>query len=58
MKGDFKIAFRRDFRELVVPALARVDAELLAGLAGQQIPGAFDVFGGKRLAIVPFDALA
>ena len=27
-------------------------------LAGQQVPGAFDVCGGERLAVVPFDALA
>src|SRR5271166_2136863 len=57
MKGDLIVAVRRHLREVAVPALARIDAELLAGPAGEEIPGAFDVLGGERLAVVPFDAL-
>jgi len=58
MKRYLIVALRRHFREVVVPAFARIDAELVAGLAGHEIPGAFDVLGGERLAVVPFDALA
>ena len=57
-KRHLVIAVGRDLDEVVVPGLARVDAQLLGRLALQQIPGAFDVGGGERLAVMPFDALA
>ena len=44
--------------EVVVPGFARVDAQFFARLALQQVPGAFDIRGRERLAVVPFDALA
>jgi hypothetical protein len=43
--------------EVAVPGLARVEAELVLRFAGQHVPGAFDVGGGERLAVVPSDAL-
>jgi len=47
-----------DAIEVAVPGLAWIDAQRLASLALQQIPGAFDVTGAERPAVVPFDALA
>ena len=44
--------------EVFVPGFARIDAKLLARFAGQELPGALDVVGGERSAVVPFDALA
>src|SRR5215469_12330667 len=58
MKADFIVALCGHLREVAVPALAWIDPELLAGLAGQEIPSALDVLSGKGLAVVPFDALA
>src|SRR5215470_14993596 len=46
MKRDFKIPIHGHVGEIVVPGFARVDAQFLAGLAGQQVPGTFDVLGG------------
>jgi len=43
--------------QVAVPLLARVAAEFLLPFAEQQVPSAFDVLGGERLAIMPFDAL-
>jgi len=50
------IAVDRHFLEIGVPGFARVQAELLSRLAGQQIPGALHVLGGKRLAVMPLHA--
>ena len=58
MEGDLEVPVGGDLFEVPVPGLARIDAQLLAGVAGQQIPGTFDVFGGERLAVVPFHTLA
>src|SRR5207237_4894949 len=58
MKGDLVIAIGGHFPQITVPGFARVDAQLFARLAGQKIPGALDVGGSERLAVVPFDALA
>ena len=45
--------------QVAVPGLARVDPQLARRvLPCDQIPGAFDVGGGERLAVMPFDALA
>ena len=44
--------------EVAVPGFAWVDAKLLHRHAGQEIPGAFDVSRGERLAVMPFDTLA
>ena len=58
VEGDLVITIGRHPVEVEIPSLARIDAELFAADAHQQIPGAFDVGGGKGLAVVPFDALA
>src|SRR6185437_494595 len=58
VKGDFVVAVGRYLVEIEVPRLARIDAQLFAPDAHQQVPGAFDVGGSERLAVVPFDALA
>ena len=42
-KVDLVVAVGHDLVEVAVPGLARVDAQLLARLALQQVPGAFDV---------------
>ena len=57
-KGDRVIAFGRDLVEIAVPRLARVEAQFLGRLAGQHVPGAFDIGGGKGLPVMPFDAVA
>ena len=46
-----------DVVEIGPPRLAGVEAQFFLRLALQQIPGAFDVGGGERLAVMPFDAL-
>jgi hypothetical protein len=51
------VAVGGDLFEIAVPGFARVDPEPLGGFAEQQFPRAFDVGGGKRLAVVPLDAL-
>ena len=57
VEGGLVIAVRTDLFEVEVPGLARVHAQLFAAAAEQQFPGAFDVGGGKGLAVVPLDAL-
>jgi hypothetical protein len=57
-EGDLEIPVGGHGIEIVVPRFARVDARLVVPCAGQQIPGAFDVFGGERPAIMPLDAAA
>ena len=44
--------------DVLVPSLARIGAQLLLRFAKQQVPGAIYVIGGKRVAVVPFDAAA
>src|SRR5580692_10205563 len=57
-EGDLVVAVGRYFCEVAVPRLARIDPQLVVRFAEQQVPGAFDVRGGERLAVVPLDALA
>src|SRR5580700_8308555 len=57
-EGDLVIAVRGDLFEVPVPGLTRIDAELLTRLAGEQVPGAFDILGRERPAVVPLDPLA
>ena len=52
------VAVRRHLFKVLVPGLARVLAQLRFALAEQQVPGAFHIGGGERLAVVPLDALA
>ncbi len=52
------VAVRHNLGNIVVPFLARVAAEPVLGLPLQQVHRAFDIGGGERLAVVPFDALA
>ena len=56
MEHDLQIALRLDPGDVLVPALARVNAEFLRGDVTDTVPGANDIGGGKRLAIVPFHA--
>jgi len=58
MKRDLVIAIRGDPIEVLVPGFAGIDAELLAGRAGQQITRALAVPGSEGLAVVPPDAFA
>ena len=58
MKGRLVIAVGGDPIEVPVPRFARVDAELGSRLAEQHVPGALDVLCGKRLPVVPANALA
>ena len=57
MKGDLVIAVCADLLEVAIGGFAGIDPELLARRIHQQIPGALDIPGGQRLAVVPFDAL-
>src|SRR5215470_20285306 len=54
-KGYLVVALWRHLLEIGIPRFAGINAQLLGRLAGQQIPGAFDVIGSERLAVVPFD---
>src|SRR6266478_4048134 len=56
-KRRFVIPVGGDLLEVAVPGLPRIDTQLLARLALQQVPGALDILGGQRLAVVPLDAL-
>ena len=58
VEGGLVVAVGGDFFEVEVPALARVDAQLFAAAAEQQLPGALDVGGRERFAVMPLDALA
>ena len=58
MERRGQISVGGDPFEVLVPGLAWVGAQLLLQFPEQQVPGAFDVFGGERLAVVPFDAVA
>src|SRR5260370_849535 len=57
-EGHLVIAIGDDLLEVAVPGFARIEAQLVGRLAQQQVPGAFDVLGGERPAVMPFDALA
>src|SRR5271169_6003619 len=57
MERNLRVAVGRDLFEISVPGLAWIDAKLLGWSAREQVPGAFDVLGGERLAVMPFDAL-
>src|SRR6202023_857959 len=57
MEGDLVITVDRDLLQIAVPGLARIDAKFLDRLAGEHVPGAFDVLGGERLAVVPSHTL-
>src|SRR5260370_42553752 len=58
MKSDLMVAIRGHLSEIAVPRLARIETKLFARLAGQEVPGAFDIAGGERASVMPFDALA
>src|SRR4029077_13983404 len=56
-KRDLEITVWSHLLDIGVPGLARIDAQLLISLTGEEIPGAFDVLRRKGLAVMPFDAL-
>ncbi len=58
VEGHLVIVIDADPFEVAVPGSTRVDPQLLSRGAGDHFPGAFDVLGGERLAVVPFDTLA
>ena len=57
MKRHRVVAIGGDPVEIFVQGFARIKAELLFPGLHHQIPGAQDVLGGERLAVMPFDAL-
>ena len=57
MKCRLMVVFDGDVVEIGPPCLAGIEAQLFLRLTLQQVPGALDVGGGKRLAVVPIDAL-
>ena len=58
MEGDLVIAVRRHLIEVAIPEFAGIDAEFVARLVEQEVPGALDILGRERLAVMPFDTLA
>jgi hypothetical protein len=58
MKRRLAVAGGGDAVNVMNPRFAVVEAQLFLRLAGQQIVGAFDVGGGERRAVTPFDARA
>jgi PAS domain S-box-containing protein len=57
-KGGRGGAVGGDFRNVVPPRFARIEAQPLGSATGQQVPGAFDVGGSERLAVMPSHPLA
>ena len=57
-EGDLIVAVDTDLVEVAVPRLARIEAKFLGRLAGQQVPRAFHILRGERLAVVPSDTVA
>src|SRR5262245_62736530 len=57
-KGDLVVAVGGDLFEVSVPRLTGIETQLVAGLAAEHVPGAFDILSGERLAVVPLDAFA
>ena len=58
MESDLIIAIGGHLLEVAIPRLTGIETKLVARFASQQVPGAFDVFGGERFAVVPRDPLA
>src|SRR5215469_913063 len=58
LEGNLIVAVGGHLLEVAIPRFAWIETKLLARLADQQVPGAFDVPCGQRPAVVPFDALA
>ena len=58
LEGDLVIAVRLQLVEVAVGRFPRIDAQLLFGLTRDQIPRTFDILGGERFAVVPFDRAA
>ena len=56
-EGDLVITVRRYVGEVFICDLARVEPQLVGPLIEQQVPGALDIGGGERLAVMPFDVL-
>ena len=52
------VAAGGDLGEVLVPGGAEICPQPVLRASGQQVPGAFDVGGSERLAVMPFDALA
>ncbi len=52
------VAVDHDLFEVAVPRLARIEPQFVGRFTLHQVQGAFDVLGGERLAVMPFDALA
>ena len=55
--GHLVIAIGGHCFDITVPGFARVGAQLLTSRSLQQVDRAFDIRGGERLAVMPFDPL-
>src|SRR6516225_6114335 len=58
VKGDLPVAVGGHLRKVIICRFPRIDPQLLRRQVHPQIPGAFDVLGGERLAVMKLDALA
>src|SRR5262249_37760383 len=58
LDGHLEIAVKPDICNVVIPDLARVEAQPFLGLAEEKVEGAADVLRREWLAVVPFDPLA
>ena len=56
MKRRGEISVSGDGFDVLIPSLARIGAQFVVRLAGEEVPGAFNVIGTERVAVVPFDA--
>src|SRR5580692_7598721 len=56
-ESDLVVAVRGHLLDIAIPGFSRIDAKLLARLAAQQVPRAFDVLGREGFAVMPLDAL-
>src|SRR5215813_7819643 len=53
LEGNLIVAVGGHLLEVAIPRFAWIETKLLARLADQQVPGAFDVPCGQRPAVVP-----
>jgi hypothetical protein len=58
MESDLIVAVGGHLFEIAVPRLARIETKLVARLAGQQVPSAFDVLRREGRAVVRLRLLA
>jgi hypothetical protein len=58
VKSNLPIAIGGYLSEVVKSRFKQISPQFLRSLVHSQVPGAFDILGAERLAVMPFDAAA